>query len=50
MDEKETADEDPIIMMPGHELITSSVFAGAERGHVDGPIADARFRQTTALL
>ena len=46
----EEAVEDQIIMMPGHELISSSVFAGAERGHVDGPIADARFREPTALL
>ena len=30
---EEEAVEDQIIMMPGHELITSSVFAGTERGH-----------------
>ena len=49
-DEEEEAVEDQIIMMPGHELITSSVFAGAEWGHVDGPIADARFSLPRALL
>ena len=48
MDEEEAA-EDPIIMMPGHELITRSVFAGAEGGHVDGSIADARFRRPIAI-
>ena len=42
--------EDAIVLMPGHELVTCCVFAGAQRGYVDGPIADARFHGPTALL
>jgi hypothetical protein len=37
-------------MVPDHDLITSSAFAGAERGNVDGPIVDARFYSPLALL
>ena len=42
--------DDAIVLMPGHELVTCCVFAGAQRGYVDGPIADARFHGPTALL
>ena len=36
-EEEEETVEAQIIMMPGPELITKSVFDGTEWGHVDGP-------------
>ena len=49
-EEEEEVADNPVIMMPGHELITSSRLAGGDRGHVDGPIADARFQNPCVLL
>ena len=43
-------EEDPVVMMRGHDLIASSTLGGLGFDEQNGPLTDARFLEPTALL